>query len=186
MEEKSYGFTLIEILITTTIMIVLTGLSFAGYNYFHEQRKLEESTKRFVNNLESLKKSAIGGDKPLSAGNCGIWEGDFRVEIWRSTQKYRFGGAGSSDPLCILPLHTLQTNFYNDIDIIFNAINGVTTYSIGSFDFKAFGFGIKANTPPGSFAPLDANGGFSVTLKNIKTNATKTVQVDRAGTITIQ
>ncbi len=186
MEEKSYGFTLIEILITTIIIVVFSGASVAGYNYFNEQRKLDQAVKKFIENVETLKKNAIVGYKPPSAGGCGVWKGDFRIEVTRSTSLYRLGGAGTSNPVCILPLTGTDTNFYNDAMIIFSAINDNTTYSIGSFDFLAFGSGIKANVPSPDYAPLDANGGFSITLKNVVTNITKTVQVSRSGTITIQ
>lgn len=190
---KIRSFTLIEILITTVIITVFSGLSLGGYRFFNEQKKLEEATKGFVKILEFAKKNAIVGYKSMpgiicSAGGA-LPNGDFRIGLTLNVWFYQFGGA-YNDPYCYSAMNEGDNAIYyfglnKNRDVIVFAINGLTTYRYGTFDFKVFGLGIKANTPTTSFAPLDANGGFSVTLKNIRTNATKTVQVDRAGTITI-
>jgi len=56
------SFTLIELLIVTTIIFILSGLSLASYNGFTEEQKLKNEARKFVDVLELAKKKAMTAD----------------------------------------------------------------------------------------------------------------------------
>ena len=56
-------FTLIELLIVISVILLFSGLSLAAYNNFNEEKKLEAETRKFVEVLELAKKKVISGDK---------------------------------------------------------------------------------------------------------------------------
>ena len=67
--DKSKGFTLIEIIIVITILVLFSGLSIASYNNYTEQQKLETDTKKIVDVLELTRKKANTNDASLCAGD---------------------------------------------------------------------------------------------------------------------
>ncbi|HLD26527.1 MAG TPA: hypothetical protein VJB63_01025 [Patescibacteria group bacterium] len=183
MTKKLRGFTLIEILITTTIMIVFTGLSFAGYRYFNEQRKFEEETKRIVSILELAKKMATTGQQPPSyiPGNtnpCHIFNGGYLFQSVSNNYKLYATNNQAGCFSTVTQLYNLPSNF--------QLVNNTPGASFGSstvcYGFRAFGNGVASFCA----SVLDAQGGFSLKITNTIINKFKIVNVDRAGIITLQ
>lgn len=185
------GFTLIEILITIIVISLFSALSLAGYSYFREQKILEDRTKQFVEVLELAKKMAVTGQIPPTYNStqcpvntgceCGPFTGAYKIHFYVGGTVYLMGGVGSNgDPDC-----TYIVSEYIPVtpeNIVLSKVNNNSTGTNVRYGFKPFGFGVQSF----SALPLDSQDGFSVTLKNLKTNQTKTVQVDRAGTISVQ
>ena len=60
--KLNLSFTLIELLITVTIIFIFSGLSLAYYNNFTQEQQLKNEAKKFVDVLELAKKKALVGD----------------------------------------------------------------------------------------------------------------------------
>ena len=61
-QRESNGFTLIELIVVITIIILLSGLSLAYYNNFTEQQKLDAEVNKIISVLELAKKKASASD----------------------------------------------------------------------------------------------------------------------------
>lgn len=65
---KQKGFTLIEIIISISIITLLSGMAIVQYDNLSEQKKLDYETKRFVDALELAKVKANSSDSSLCSG----------------------------------------------------------------------------------------------------------------------
>lgn len=64
------GFTLIEVMVSVTIMLLLVGGGIAGYNTFNDRQTVIQEGKQFASMLRLAQKRASVGDKPtVCAGN---------------------------------------------------------------------------------------------------------------------
>lgn len=61
---KPRGFTLIEILISLTIMVLVFGVGFAGYRDFSQGQSLEKAARELRTNLRLAQSIALSGTKP--------------------------------------------------------------------------------------------------------------------------
>ncbi len=61
------SFSLIEIIVVTSIVIVLSGLSFVYYRSFSDKKDLDRETQKFIDVLELAKKKARTADSSLCA-----------------------------------------------------------------------------------------------------------------------
>lgn len=59
------AFTLIELLVVISIIIFFSGLAFASYNNFGQDKKLEAESRKLVDALEQAKKKTAAGDRSL-------------------------------------------------------------------------------------------------------------------------
>jgi len=59
------SFTLIEILVVTTLIVVMSGISMAVLTLYKDDRALNAQVSLFVNTLELAKNKAIAGDVAL-------------------------------------------------------------------------------------------------------------------------
>jgi prepilin-type N-terminal cleavage/methylation domain-containing protein len=58
------GFTLIEIIVSVTLVLILMGLSIAGYNGFTSTQTLSQGSATVKNDLRAVRTSATSGLKP--------------------------------------------------------------------------------------------------------------------------
>lgn len=61
-DSTRHGFSLIEILIVISILILFSGMSIAYFNEFTEDKKLESESRKVVDVLELAKKKARAAD----------------------------------------------------------------------------------------------------------------------------
>ncbi len=66
MEFRAHGFTLIEIIVSITLLLVLSGLFMAGYNGFNSSQTVKQAASTLVRNLQAVRTKAASGNK--SAG----------------------------------------------------------------------------------------------------------------------
>jgi len=67
----SKSFTLIELLLTTTIILIFGGLSLAYYNNFTQERNLRNEALKLANTLELAKKKANSSEVQNCSSFCG-------------------------------------------------------------------------------------------------------------------
>lgn len=85
-KSKQAGYTLIEILIVLSIIVIFSALSLAYYREFDEQRKLDAEAKQLIDVLNLASKKSSSAD--LSSNpNCSDFQG-YRVKI-QNTTTYR-------------------------------------------------------------------------------------------------
>ena len=71
------GFTLIEILVTTVIIVTLLGFGLAGWGRFRAKTFITAATNRLLTELRLIRSRAISGEKPQ---DCLTLEG-YQVNI---------------------------------------------------------------------------------------------------------
>jgi type II secretory pathway pseudopilin PulG len=88
------SFTLIELLITTAIIFVFSGLSLAYYNNFTQQQTLKKEAQKLVNIFELAKKKASAGD--LSGLTCDGGFNGYQVNVTNSSYSLLLRCGGTS------------------------------------------------------------------------------------------
>jgi prepilin-type N-terminal cleavage/methylation domain-containing protein len=63
MVKRTNAFTIIELLIVTAIILIFASISIAYFNYFTEEKKLENEAKKLINVMDLAKKKASSGDQ---------------------------------------------------------------------------------------------------------------------------
>lgn len=61
---KNRGFTLIELMVTVTILLLLSVLFIANYNGFNSSQTVRQAASTVVANLQGVRTSAAAGVKP--------------------------------------------------------------------------------------------------------------------------
>ncbi len=77
MKIYTNGFTLIELIIVVSILLLMMGGSLATFNSFNDQKNIEAEGKKFASTVDLLKKKAISGD--TSDCSAGMETTDYRI-----------------------------------------------------------------------------------------------------------
>lgn len=75
-QEKLAGYTLIEILVSTTILLLIVGGGMAAYRNFATKQTIVNATRNFAVDLRTVQKKARSGEKPADCGTQTLdgWE----------------------------------------------------------------------------------------------------------------
>lgn len=65
------GFTLIEILVVISIVVIMSAVTLASYNSFTDSRKLDVDTQKLMDVLELARQKADAGDSSIGTSTCG-------------------------------------------------------------------------------------------------------------------
>lgn len=69
--ESRPGYTLIEVLVVTVIITLLSGIGVAGYNNFNQTQKLKEAAEKIKIVLREAQNASLSGQK-----DCSVCKGD--------------------------------------------------------------------------------------------------------------
>lgn len=118
------GFTFLELLITTTLGLLVLGGALASYRTFGIRQARTESAKAVVGLLHRAQRRARSGDKPVD--DCTVFHG-YRVWALASTQQYtvsvRCDGDGIDREAQAFTLKD-QEYFQVGFDVIFSPNSG--------------------------------------------------------------
>jgi len=64
--KKSQGFTLIELMIVVSIMLLGLGFAITRYSFFHEAQRVKQASNALASDLSLAHNSAVSGKKPVS------------------------------------------------------------------------------------------------------------------------
>lgn len=92
---RSYGFTLVEMLVVVSIMGVVFGGSIAGYNAFNQHQVLVNAGKELVSQLRQAQVDARSGIKPT--GSCSRLDG-YRVSSGSNSTQYTVTAVCNGNP----------------------------------------------------------------------------------------
>ncbi len=120
MDKNNLAFTLIELIVTLSIILIFVTLTIPNFNLYTQQLKLKNDGQKFVDIMELAKKKAVTSD--LYDQNCSQFNG-YRITLNANSYILKFGCAGT--------YQNIQT--YN-----FEARNSLIL-GTGDFDFPALG-----------------------------------------------
>lgn len=163
------GYTLIEVLVVTVIITLLSGIGVAGYNNFNQTQKLKEAAEKIKIVLREAQNASLSGQKEsvICAGaDSGTTSDDFVLDYWEvnfaSDSFTIFGVCSDPDD----PLNTLQ--FME------------TEYTLNS----SLVIGVPADTVRFGIDGQEVSGvEKSITISHVQTTNTLTVKVSPAGEI---
>lgn len=84
--KKIKSFTIIEILITLTIIFIFSVIGIANYNQYNEQIKIKNEAKKFIDVFELTKKQALSSY--LYDKNCQDFRG-YQISINSTGNQYK-------------------------------------------------------------------------------------------------
>jgi len=120
------GFTLLELMVATTIMLLLVGGGLASYFTFDEKQSLRSESRALQAYLRTAKTNARSGLKPDDCGTSGL-EG-YQVQVFADSQDVTLSAVCENG--------TFQTRTYmlgnsvvvvDPVTITFNSLYGGTT-----------------------------------------------------------
>jgi prepilin-type N-terminal cleavage/methylation domain-containing protein len=85
---KRRGFTLIEIIVSVTLLLLLSGLFMANYNAFNNSQTVKKAASDLIANLQAARTKAASGVKPAGCGAADTLIG-YRVSFTGTTYTVR-------------------------------------------------------------------------------------------------
>jgi prepilin-type N-terminal cleavage/methylation domain-containing protein len=131
MKNPARGFTLIDLLITMSIIGVLFGLGVAKYNEFNRRQILDQAAQTLKSNLRLAQDKALAGEKPTIG--CGVLDG-YQANFVDSNPDYYTLGAKCS------PSSPTANNFSLPTGVSFSSLP-----SPNPIIFKVLGHGTNIN-----------------------------------------
>lgn len=137
--QDDWGFTLLELIITTSLGLILLAGALASYSTYANQQQLAGSSRAVVAVLRQAQSRSRDGDKPDT--NCNQLN-FYRVRAQENTQTYYLSIQcdGNNEDLEEVP-YTLTNNYFflSSFDIRFPPLPGPvtgapTTVQIGELD----------------------------------------------------
>lgn len=125
---KHSGFTLIELIVSLTIITVLAGMILAGYARFHQRQSLVSAGQNFKNILTDAQSRAVSSEVDCSiCGGCTTsTSSDFKGWYVDFTNKAIYGKCGSEifpspgKPFGLSPEITIVPRLTPPVGLLFN------------------------------------------------------------------
>lgn len=70
-----FGFTLIELIVVISILLMISGGVIANYNNFNENQRIKQIALTLKTNLRFAQTKALSGDKPKAPFSCAELDG---------------------------------------------------------------------------------------------------------------
>ena len=90
---RAHGFTLIEIIVTVTLLLVLSGLFMASYTGFNSSQTVKQAASDLISNLQAVRTSASAGVKPVGCVTLVGYIVNFPTDTTYTTQALCLAGA---------------------------------------------------------------------------------------------
>jgi len=79
------GFTLIEMIVAITLMMILLGVTISGYASYNSKQNIKQAALNLKSNLRTARTNAMSGKKPLE---CTVEETLIGYEVSFTTSSY--------------------------------------------------------------------------------------------------
>jgi prepilin-type N-terminal cleavage/methylation domain-containing protein len=113
----SHGFTLIEIIVSVSVILLLSGLFIAGYNRFNDSQKVQQAAATLIRNLQAARTKAAFGTKPAG---CDTLIG--YIVKFPNSSTYR------AQAVCQVGENLEVTTYTLPADVTFNPVPGSVTF----------------------------------------------------------
>ena len=155
------GFTLIELMVSMTIMAIVTGIGMAGYNSFNRKQQLNRGADLIATELRSLQKRADSGQFPTDGSTCNALE-EYRATIATNVVRlsYHCDSGANTGIIGTVPLHS-------DVRVD----NGIHSF------YTAQGSGLNSYSGPGSI---------TVTHSSLPVGVFRTIVISDSGSIHVE
>lgn len=156
---RTFGYTLVEILIVISIIGLFTGAGIVEYRSYSRRQALTSATRSLVADIRLAQEYALSGKRPTGCTpDIDLIGYYFKI----TAANYTVSAACTALPANYPVVKTVLTP------------SGITYTPAGNFTFKVLGAGLLTG----------AN--YSITVKQPSTNTTQTVTVTHDGQITWQ
>ena len=133
MDKNSKGFTLIELIITLSIILLFVSLTIPRYNTYTQQLRLKNDAQRISDIIELAKKKAITSD--LYDKNCAQFNG-YRITVDANSYIMKFGCSGAYQNIETYSFDSNITAISGTGDFNFPALGLNTNLAINSIRLK--------------------------------------------------
>ncbi|OGE19401.1 hypothetical protein A2967_01425 [Candidatus Daviesbacteria bacterium RIFCSPLOWO2_01_FULL_41_32] len=175
MKKTARGFTLIELLVVIAIMALVSVVTISNYSSFGQDQKLKSGVLDIQSLLRQAQTNAIANAK-CSGSYTAFWQVDF-------------AGDGKSLTLkCTLPSSSATTLKTLQLDQNIEMQSTTSGTGTGCATGLTFPFTVNFSLLKGniSFEPISVGQNctsLTITLKNTKTNNTKTITIEQGGRV---
>lgn len=90
--SRAHGFTLIEIIVSVTLLLVLSGLFMASYTGFNSSQTVKQSASTLIRNLQAVRTNAASGVKPAGCATLVGYNVTFTSDDYTSQARCLVGG----------------------------------------------------------------------------------------------
>ena len=180
-----FGFTLIELVVVTAIMLSVAGIGSASYLNFNERQLIETAKEEIKNNIVVAKQKAADGQKDIA--DCG----NLPLAGWclspdnANAQNYKIYGTCGTDanlPFTTFPVSPLTFSLPNNIHLTVQAYDSSAGSWGGNFErvrFNALGTGVTLRDDTLSKVTFCIEG----TLPSLGSENKYAISVDKTGEI---
>ncbi len=72
LETRNYGFSLLELLVVSAVILSITGLAISNYSSFSDTQKIKQAGKTLKNDLRFIQTRAASGVKPTTCVGANV------------------------------------------------------------------------------------------------------------------
>ena len=76
------GYTLIELILVVSALLLIAAFGIARYNEFNERQNVQQTADSFISNLRLIQAKALSGDKPQGCTTLVGWTVEFAPESY--------------------------------------------------------------------------------------------------------
>lgn len=161
--KKNSAYSLIEIIVVISIILLFTGMGLASYGSFNDQRQVDAESKKLLSLLESARNKAMNSDLDVQSLSACDLKG-YRLHINSTTKKYSlYIKCNTND----------QTALVSETEVKSNVTIQTTPMTPIDVDFAV---------ASGSSETCQ-NAGCSITLKNDKVDRCRVIEIKESGVI---
>jgi prepilin-type N-terminal cleavage/methylation domain-containing protein len=174
------GFTLIEVIVAVSILIILMTVSLANFRSGEKNRRLGLSAEGIVSAIRLAQNYSLAGKQVYISGCANTAPLSYRVEFSSSSSSYQIYGENSCGTVLIESSSLLQQTVFNAQSLQVANLNGdVTTPAIVNLKFTPpFGL-MSVSTTSGASAVFSKFRSIGITvLLETDASRTRTVNVD--------
>ena len=126
------GYSLIELIVVVSALILIASFGIARYNEFNERQSVQQSADTFISNLRLIQAKALAGDKPGGCTTLIGWTVEFALRSYAMYAECR--------PEGIIDSTRVTVDLPGNVNL---------TYSSGSVTYYALGRGTSADQTVG-------------------------------------
>jgi Tfp pilus assembly protein FimT len=178
--KETKGFTLIEIIVATFILIILTTVSLANFRTGEKNRRLGLSSEGVISSIRLAQNYALSGKQVYQSDCADTAPIAYRVEFSNSAGSYLVYGDNSCGTVLVETYNLVQQTVFNSTSFYVTDLNGnVTTVNNVNLKFTPpFGF-MSAATSGGSTATFSKFRNIAITVQQEgDASKTRTVNID--------